>query len=133
MKPADPIKLHRACELLGIGLTQPEAAGATGIGERTLRRAIAERPEYSRVVKETREARNTGAAAAAAVVRDLLEAVNHDGTPDYNRRKQGAELYARYPSILDADPTNVLEDKMLPGVKNILVFPWAGDPDPPDE
>ena len=129
-KPLDQKTKERYAELIGLGLTHPEAAGATGISERSGQRLMAE-PAYRKIAGDLKRKRTSMSAEAASVVRDLLRAVNHDGTPDLDKRRQGAEMAAKYSDALDSGDAD-LEDEMLPGVvkHTILVFPNPNIPDP---
>ena len=129
-KPLDQKTKAGYAELIGLGLTHPEASGATGISERSGQRLMAD-PAYRKIADDRKRKRTSMSAEAASVVRDLLRAVNHDGTPDLDKRRQGAELAAKYSDALDSGDAD-LEDEMLPGVvkHTILVFPNPNIPDP---
>jgi hypothetical protein len=120
-KPIDPKRKERYAELVGLGLSHPEAAGATGISERSGERLMAE-PGYRKIAAEARRGRGLQG-EVAQVVRDLLAAVQADGvTPDLRLRQKGVEAYLKNPALLDAED----EEELLPdGV--VLVYPRSPD------
>jgi hypothetical protein len=77
---------HRFAELVGLGLTQHEAARAVGIGTRTGERLMT-KPEIRQIVEQTRTAGD-----GDPTIRALLEATDDAGNPDWLRRVEGAEL-----------------------------------------
>ena len=129
-KPLDQKTKERYAQLIGLGLTHPEASGAMGISERSGQRLMAG-PAYRKIAEDLKRKRTSMSGEAASVVRDLLRAVNHDGTPDLDKRRQGAELAVKYSEVLDSGDGD-LEDELLPGVvkHTILVFPHPNIPDP---
>jgi hypothetical protein len=88
-KPIDEEVAHRFAELVGLDLTQHEAARAVEIGTRTGERLMT-KPEIQQIVKETRAASQTGNGDPA--IRELLEATDEEGNPDWERRAKGADL-----------------------------------------
>jgi hypothetical protein len=89
-------------------------------------------PAYRKIADDLKRKRTSMSAEAASVVRDLLRAVNHDGTPDLDKRRQGAELAVKYSEVLDSGDGDLDEDELLPGVvkRTILLFPNPNIPDP---
>jgi len=85
-KPVENEVAHRFAELVGIGLTQHEAARAVGIGTRTGERLMKE-PEIRQIVEQTRTADN-----GDPTIRALLEATDEAGNPDWEQREKGVEL-----------------------------------------
>jgi hypothetical protein len=73
-KPVDKGVGHRFAELVGLGLTQHEAAGAVGIGTRTGERLMT-KPELRPVVEQARTA-----GEGDPTIRALLEATDEAGT-----------------------------------------------------
>ena len=80
----------RFAELVGLGATQHEAAGAVGIGTRTGERLMT-KPEIRQIIKETRTARS-GMGNGDPAIWALLKATDEEGNPDLERRAKGAEL-----------------------------------------
>jgi hypothetical protein len=134
-KPIDPKKKERYAELVGLGLSHPEASGATGISERSGERLMAE-PGFRKIAEKTKLGRGMQG-EAAQVVRDLLLAVKPDGTPDLAMRHKGVlamrhkgvEAYMKNPALLEGEGD---EEELLPdGV--LLVYPVPPalrDPEP---
>jgi hypothetical protein len=91
-KPVDKQVAHRFAELVGLGLTQHEAAGAVGIGTgtRTGERLMT-KPEIRQVVEETRAA-GPGIGDGDPEIWALLRATDEEGNPDWERQAKGAEL-----------------------------------------
>ncbi len=85
-KPVDKEVAHRFAELVGLGLTQHEAALAVGIGTRTGERLMT-KPEIRQVVEQTRRAGD-----GDPTIRALLEATDEAGNPDWLQRAKGVEL-----------------------------------------
>ena len=85
-KPVDKQVAHRFAELVGLGLTQHEAAGAVGIGTRTGERLMT-KPEIRQIVEQTRRAGD-----GDTTIRALLEATDEAGNPDWLQRLKGVEL-----------------------------------------
>ncbi len=85
-QPVDKEVAHRFAELVGLGLTQHEAARAVGIGTRTGERLMT-KPEIRQIVEQTRRAGD-----GDPTIRALLEATDEAGNPDWERRLEGAEL-----------------------------------------
>ncbi len=119
-KPLDPKVKHRIAELIGLGLTHKEVAGATGVSPKSVERTLAD-PEYRKLAEDARRGRVAGAAAAASVIRELLQATNEDGTPNRFLRQKGAELAYKHPDYLEAAEEEAGEDLLPKGV--ILVYP----------
>ena len=115
-KPIDPKKKQRYAELIGLGLSHPEASGATGVAVRSGERLMAER-SYRKIAEEATRGRGMQG-EVAQVVRDLLVAEKPDGTPDLVMRQKGVEAYMKNPALLEGDD----EAELLPdGV--IVVYP----------
>jgi hypothetical protein len=85
-KPVDEQIAHRFAELVGLGLTQHEAARAVGIGTRTGERLMT-KPEIRQIVEQTRTASDLD-----PTIRALLEATDEAGNPDWAQRVKGVEL-----------------------------------------
>lgn len=125
--PGTPIAPHvkeRAAELVGLGLSYTESAGACGISEKSIERIMAV-PEYRKLAEDTKKKRTSMASQVADVVKELLTAEDADGNALHHLRKMGAELYARAPQLLDAVEDEE-DESILPGV--ILRFPNAKIP-----
>jgi len=120
-KALDPKTQERAAELVGMGLSQREAAGACGISEKSVER-ILRKPEYRKVADDTRRRRTSVTAQAANVVQELLGAVDGSGDPNMMLRKMGAELVMKNPTLLES-VEDVDDNGLLPGV--VLRFPWG--------
>jgi len=88
-KPVDKEVAHRFAELVGLGCTQQEAAGAVAIGTRTGERLMT-RPEIRQIVEETRA--RCGMGEGDPGIRALLEATDVEGNPAWERRVKGVEL-----------------------------------------
>jgi hypothetical protein len=101
---------HRFAELVGLGATQHEAAGAVGIGTRTGERLMT-KPEIRQVVEQTRTAADGDPAILA-----LLRATDEEGNPDWVQRLKGVEL--ALPSLAGESGGR----DMLPGV-TLVVHP----------
>jgi hypothetical protein len=119
-RPIPPEVKRRLAELVGLGLTYDEAARAVEISSKSADRIMAD-PSYRKIANDGRRERESMAGQAAAVVRDLLNATNTDGTPNQELRRKGAELFIKNPKLLDAE--DAPDDTMLPGV--VLRFPRA--------
>jgi hypothetical protein len=111
---------ERVAELIGTICTYAEAAGAVGIGTTSVDKIMAD-PEYRKKADDIRSARDSAASTFAAIVRGMMTATNADGTPDQAQRRTGAELYGKYPGLVDTDEAGASSDSMLPGV--VLLFP----------
>ncbi len=85
-KPVENEVAHRFAELVGIGLTEDEAARAVGIGTRTGERLMT-KLEILQIVEQTRTADN-----GDPTIRALLEATDEAGNPDWEQRVKGVEL-----------------------------------------
>jgi len=85
-KPVEKEVAQRFAELVGVGLTQHEAARAVGIGTRTGERLMT-KPEIRQIVELPRAADN-----GDPTIRALLEATDEAGNPDWGQRLQGVEL-----------------------------------------
>jgi len=116
-----PEQKQRAAELVGLGLTQAEAAGAVGISLASVERLLRE-PTYRKIADDAIAAKTSLSAQVANVVLDLLNATKPNGDPDHALRQKGAELYAKNPAMIDAAEDDV-DDALLPGV--IMLFPRA--------
>lgn len=125
-QPLDPKIKHRAAELIGMGLTWVESAGACAISERTIER-IMQDPAYRKVSDDTRKKRTSMSSQVAEVLRELVEATDANGDPNMALRQRGAELYAKAPEMFDIVDEDG-EDALLPGV--VLRFPHPAIPDP---
>src|SRR6266496_3169334 len=88
-KPVDKEVARRFAELVGLGCTQHEAAGAVAIGTRTGERLMT-KPEIGQIVEETRA--RSGRGDGDPEIWALLEATDEEGNPDWERRAKGAEL-----------------------------------------
>jgi hypothetical protein len=117
-RPIPPEVKRRLAEIVGLGLTYEEAARAVEISPKSADRIMSD-PSYRKIANDGRRERESMAGQAAAVVRDLLNATNTDGTPNQELRRRGAELFIKNPKLLDAE--DAPDDTMLPGV--ILLFP----------
>jgi hypothetical protein len=82
-KPVEQEVAQRFAELVGVGLTQHEAARAVGIGTRTGERLLT-KPEIRQIVELTRTADN-----GDPTIRALLEATDEAGNPDWVQRVKG--------------------------------------------
>lgn len=121
--PIPPKKMERVAELIGMGLSHSETAGAAGVAERTVARILS-KPEYRKMADDVRKRRQSVTVQAAAVVQDLLTAETHDGKPDMASRQRGAELVMKNPELLEHVEELADDDEsMLPGV--VLRFPWS--------
>jgi hypothetical protein len=118
-KPIDEEVAHRFAELVGLDLTQHEAARAVELGTRTGERLMT-KPEIRQIVKETRAARS-GMGNGDPAIWALLEATDEEGKPDWERRAKGAEL------ALDQLAGEGACGQSLPAGFKLLV------PRPPDE
>jgi hypothetical protein len=117
-KPIDPKKKERYAELIGLGLSHPEASGATGISERSGERLMAERG-YRKIAEEAKRGRGMQG-EVAQVVRDLLVAEKPDGSPDFALRQKGVEAYSKNPALLEGED----EAELLPdGVMEVYPVP----------
>ena len=96
-KAIDPMTKQRYAELIGLGLTHPEASRVTGISVRSGERLMAE-PEYRTIADDFRRSGGRQNAASQAIS-EMLEATLPDGSPDHARR--GAGLYLSNPSLID--------------------------------
>ena len=111
-KPIDSKTKERYAELIGLGLSHPEAAGATGISERSGERLMA-KPEYRRIADGARRGRGMQG-DVAQVVRDMLTAVRPDGRPDFATRQKGVEAYMKNPELIEGeDTTELLPDGVI--------------------
>ena len=111
--PIDPKRKERYAELIGLGLSHPEAAGATGISERSGERLMAA-PEYRKIAEQSRRGHGLRG-DVSAVVRDLLAATKPDGTPDFAMRQKGVEAWMKNPALIEGeeDVEELLPDGML--------------------
>jgi len=117
-KPLDPKKKERYAELVGLGLSGPEAARAAGISERSGDNIIA-RPEYRKIADAAQRGRGMQG-DVAEVVRDMLTAVHPDGTPDFAIRQKGVEAYMKNPELIEGEDTT----ELLPyGVMEVYPVP----------
>jgi hypothetical protein len=90
-KPVEEEVAHRFAELVGLGLTQHEAARAVGIGTRTGERLMTN-SEIRQIVELTRDGDRDGDATMWA----LLKAVDEAGNPNLEQRAKGVELALAY-------------------------------------
>ncbi len=119
----DPKIQKRCAELIGMGLSHREAAGACDISEASVAR-ILKKPEYRKIADDVRQRHTSVTAQAAAVVQELLNAVDDHGDPAMMMRKMGAELVMKNPALLESvEPQD--DDTLLPGV--VLRFPWGAE------
>jgi hypothetical protein len=93
-------------------------------------------PSYRKIVNDGRRERESMAGQAAAVVRDLLNATNSDGSPNQELRRKGAELFVKNPKLFDVEDTP--DDTVLPGTGSadehrIRSMHQSGGPDPNNE
>lgn len=112
-KPIDSKAKERYAELIGLGLSHREAAGATGISERSGERLMAA-PQYRKIAEETKKRGRGEEGALGRVIRELLEANAEDGNPNYPLRNKGAELVHRYPDAFAAEAEGDLEELLPP-------------------
>jgi hypothetical protein len=112
-KPVDKEVAHRFAELVGLGLTQHEAAGAVAIGTRTGERLMT-KPEIRQIVEQTRA--RSGRGDGDPEIWALLEATDEEGNPDWLQRVKGVELV-----IADHAGESGGRESLLPGV--VLRFP----------
>src|SRR5438876_7575556 len=75
-KPVDKEVAHRFAEVVGLGLTQHEAARAVAIGTRTGERLMT-KPEIRQIVEETRA--RSGRGEGDPEIWALLEATDEEG------------------------------------------------------
>jgi hypothetical protein len=124
-KPIDSKTKKRYAELIGLGLSHREAAGATGISERSGERLMAA-PQYRKIAEETEKRGRGMEGELGRVIRELLEANDEDGNPNYLLRDKGAELVHRYPDAFAAEAEGDVEELLPHGI--FVVYPR-----PPDE
>jgi len=117
-KPVDKEVAHRFAELVGLGCTQHEAAGAVAIGTRTGERLMT-KPEIRQIVEETRA--RSGRGEGDPEIWALLEATDEEGNPDWERRMKGAEL-----ALEQLAGESGCGQGLLPGV--VLRFPRGKQP-----
>ncbi len=123
-KAIEPKVAQRFAELVGLGLTQHEAARAVGIGPSTGERLLT-KPQYREIAERGRKERNGISADLARVIEDLLTAEDAAGAANYTLRAKGAELALRYSDALEGVLPDEEDGALLPGV--ILVFPRPAD------
>ena len=119
-KPLDPRVKRRIAELIGLGLTHKEVAGATDVSPKSVERTLAD-PEYRKVADDAKQRQVTVAGSVASLIRELLEATNPDGTPNLPLRDKGAELAYKHPDYLEAAEDESGKDLLPEGV--ILLYP----------
>ena len=117
-KPVDKEVAHRFGELVGLGCTQHEAAGAVAIGTRTGERLVT-KPEIRQIVEEARA--RSGRGEGDPEIWALLEATDEEGNPDWERRAKGAEL-----ALEQLAGESGCGQGLLPGV--VLRFPRRRQP-----
>ena len=117
-KPVDKEVAHRFAELVGLGCTQHEAAGAVAIGTRTGERLMT-KPEIRQIVEETRA--RSGRGEGDPEIWALLEATDEEGNPDWERRMKGVEL-----ALEQLAGESGCGQGLLPGV--VLRFPRRRQP-----
>lgn len=120
-KPVDKEVAHRFAELVGLGCTQHEAAGAVAIGTRTGERLMT-KPEIRQIVEETRA--RSGMGDGDPAIWALLEATDEEGNPDWERRANGAELALDQLAAREGGRGRSL----LPGWKLIVPLPRDEQP-----
>ena len=111
---------HRFAELVGLGATQHEAAGAVGIGTRTGERLMT-KPEIRQIVEQTRTAGDLD-----PTIRALLEATDEAGNPDWAQQAKGAELALDHLARLAGESGG--KESLLPGC--VLVYPFPREQHP---
>ena len=116
-QPLDKEVAHRFAELVGLGLTQHEAARAVGIGTRTGERLMT-KPEIRQLVEQTRRAGD-----GDPTIRALLEATDEAGNPDWEGRLKGVEL-----ALEQLAGEGGRGQGMLPGVRLIVSLPRDEQP-----
>lgn len=115
--PLDQRTKERAARLVGLGLTQAEAAGAIGISTTTVERLL-RLTEFKQIAEDERRRRESPAAEVARIVRDMLEST------DPRTKERAAELYMRHKDVIDAHDQRLdAEDELLPGCYSVIVFP----------
>jgi hypothetical protein len=117
-RPVDKEVAHRFAELVGLGLTQHEAAGAVGIGTRTGERLMT-KPELRQVVEQTRTAGD-----GDPTIRALLAATDETGNPDWVQRAKGVELALAELASLAGESGG--KGSLLPGVTVRFPAPAPG-------
>jgi hypothetical protein len=118
---------RRIAELIGLGLTHREVAGATGVSPKSVERTLAD-PEYRKVADDAKRRQAGVAGSLASLIRELLEATNPDGTPNLPLRDKGAELAYKHPEYLEAAEEESGQDLLPEGV--IVVYPLPPTPSP---
>ena len=116
-KPVAKEVAHRFAELVGLGCTQHEAAGAVAIGTRTGERLMT-KPEIRQVVEQTRTAGD-----GDPTIRALLEATDEAGNPDWLQRAKGVEL-----ALTDLARESGGRESLLPGVTVVYPLPRSEHP-----
>ena len=111
-KPIAKEIAHRFAELVGLGLTQHEAARGVGIGTRTGERLMT-RPEIHQIVEQMQAARPELMGEPYETISALLEATDADGNPDYAKRLEGAELALSQFAGESADKETLLEGEVV--------------------
>ncbi len=119
-KPLDPRVKRRIAELIGLGLTHKEVAGATGVSPKSVERTLAD-PEYRKVADDAKQRQVSVAGSMASLIRELLEATKQDGTPNFPLRDKGAELAIKYPDYLEAAEEESGKDLLPEGA--VVFFP----------
>ncbi len=86
-----PITLEvkaRVAELVGLGLTYAESAGACGISEKSVERIMSD-PQYRRIADDERRKRSSMQAQAADRDRNIAHGISPDGNPVPQARPAG--------------------------------------------
>jgi hypothetical protein len=118
--PLDPKVKRRIAELIALGLTHKEVAGATGVSPKSVERTLADL-EHRKIMEDAKQGRVTVAASVVSVIKELLEATNQDGTPNLLLREKGAALALKHPGYLEAAEDESSEELLPEGV--ILLYP----------
>src|SRR6266498_2353544 len=78
-KPIDSKAKERYAELIGLGLSHREAAGATGISERSGERLMVA-PQYRKIAEETKKRGRGEEGALGRVIRELSKPTTRTAT-----------------------------------------------------
>src|SRR6266540_7444873 len=121
-KPVAKEVAHRFAELVGLGCTQHEAAGAVAIGTRTGERLMT-KPEIRQIVEET--CARSGRGEGDPEIWALLEATDEEGNPAWERRLKGVEL-----ALEQLAGEGGRGQGLLPGCELRLIMPLSPDEQP---
>lgn len=124
-KPIEPKVKERVAELIGLGLTPEEAAGAKGISRPSVDRIMSQ-PEYRKQADDILRSRTSMKAEMMRIVRASMYAVDDHGRPLFAAQRDAVKLYATNPELFDDADAEEREDTMLPGVT--MRFPVRLDP-----